>query len=483
MYASNKNLSYLYIDTLIQQGKFVPAIQEIENAIVSFGIDEGLLTAALSVRNQIGPLTVKNNKGKATVSLCMIVKNEEQFLAKCLKSVRGVVDEMVVVDTGSTDRTKDLAAVFGARVFDFPWTGDFSEARNHSLVQAEGDWILILDADEIISPLDLDNLLKLTKKIPPHPLAYTIITRNYVNSRSIIGWMPNDGQYPEEAGLGWIPSPKVRLFTRRKNILFTEPVHELVEPSLSKAKIPVYMCNIIVHHYGKLAGVQDAKKGEDYYLLGKIKYEKDPTNLKAILELAKQAMVLKKYDEAIELWLKLIPLLKSDRQSAAYQELANIARTNPEAEAYMQLSSSYCMAERFDEALTAARKGMEYKITIKEFLMDYALIEMVAGSLGKAFDVLSEFIKIASDYPAALLLLAALHCIQGQREKTQEYFKELLQKGFNITPGLNGVAKQLHLNQRDQEAQHILDAMIENRINDAETMGLVDLLNGAKDAI
>ncbi len=472
---NNKNLLYLYIDTLVQQGKGALAIREIEDAIVSFGIDDGLLKAALSVREQVGPRMVKRNVGKASVSLCMIVKNEERFLPQCLKSVRDVVDEMIVVDTGSTDKTKDLATVFGARVFDFPWTGDFSAARNYSLAQAEGDWVLILDADEVISSLEWDNLLKLTQKVPTHPVAYTIVTRNYVSSRSIIGWMPNDGKYPEEAGLGWIPSPKVRLFTRRKNILFSEPVHELVEPSLVKAKIPAHMCGVIVHHYGKLAGEQDLQKGEEYYLLGKIKYEKDPTNLKFILELGKQAMVLKKYEEAIELWLKLIPLLKNNRNSAAYQELASIAGANPEAEAYMQLSSSYCMAERFDEALAAARSGMEYKITIKEFMMDYALIEMVAGSPEKAFDILKNFINIATDYPAALLLLAALHCIQGQREKAETYLRELLQKGFNITPGLNRVAKQFYLVGKKEQAKLILDAMIENRINDAETMRLIEL--------
>jgi len=473
---NNKNLLYLYIDTLVQQGKGSLAIREIEDAIVSFGIDDGLLKAALSVREQVGPRMVKRNVGKASASLCMIVKNEEQFLPKCLKSVRDVVDEMIVVDTGSTDKTKDLATVFGARVFDFPWTGDFSAARNYSLAQAEGDWVLILDADEVISSLEWDNLLKLTQKVPTRPVAYTIVTRNYVSSRSIIGWMPNDGKYPEEAGLGWIPSPKVRLFTRRKNILFSEPVHELVEPSLVKAKIPVHMCDVIVHHYGKLAGEQDLQKGEEYYLLGKIKYEKDPTNLKFILELGKQAMVLKKYEEAIELWLKLIPLLKSNRNSAAYQELASIAGANPEAEAYMQLSSSYCMAERFDEALAAARSGMEYKMTIKEFMMDYALIEMVAGSPEKAFDVLKHFLIVADDYPAVLLLLAALHCIQGQRGKAEAYLRELLQKGFNITPGLNRVAKQFYLVGKEEQARFILDAMIENKINDTETMRLIDLV-------
>jgi len=83
-----------------------------------------------------------------TVSLCMIVRDEEAFLPDCLASTRGVVQEVVVVDTGSHDATKQIAASAGARVFDFPWGDDFAAARNESLRHATGDWILVLDADE-----------------------------------------------------------------------------------------------------------------------------------------------------------------------------------------------------------------------------------------------------------------------------------------------------------------------------------------------
>ena len=83
----------------------------------------------------------------------MIVKNEEETLPRCLVSVKPVVDEMIVVDTGSTDRTKEIARVFGAKVFDYEWADDFSGARNFSLSKAKGNWILILDADEVHFPM------------------------------------------------------------------------------------------------------------------------------------------------------------------------------------------------------------------------------------------------------------------------------------------------------------------------------------------
>src|SRR5438132_9453804 len=85
-----------------------------------------------------------------SVSLCLMVRNEEAALPGCLQSVAGIADEIIVVDTGSTDRTKEAAAGFGAKVFDFPWCDDFAAARNECIRHATGDFIFWMDADERI---------------------------------------------------------------------------------------------------------------------------------------------------------------------------------------------------------------------------------------------------------------------------------------------------------------------------------------------
>ena len=84
----------------------------------------------------------------ATVSLCMIVRNEEDVLGRCLESVKDIVDEIIIVDTGSTDRTKEIAGRFTNTVYDFPWIDDFSAARNFSFSKATMDYQMWLDADE-----------------------------------------------------------------------------------------------------------------------------------------------------------------------------------------------------------------------------------------------------------------------------------------------------------------------------------------------
>lgn len=101
-----------------------------------------------------------------TISLCLITKNEAGNIERCLRSVVGAVDEIIVVDTGSTDATPELARQYGAQVYTVPWRDNFSEARNASLALAGGDWILFLDADEELAAGSHDALHHLIS-IPP----------------------------------------------------------------------------------------------------------------------------------------------------------------------------------------------------------------------------------------------------------------------------------------------------------------------------
>lgn len=108
----------------------------------------------------------------------MIVKNEERLLSRCLASVRALVDEIVVVDTGSSDRTVEIAESFGAQVYHTAWENDFSKARNLSLKHATKDWILVLDADEELRPDDHALVKALTTK--PNT-CYLLNQRHYTN--------------------------------------------------------------------------------------------------------------------------------------------------------------------------------------------------------------------------------------------------------------------------------------------------------------
>lgn len=145
------------------------------------------------------------------LSLCIIVKNEEGALPRCLGSVQGVADEMVVVDTGSSDRTPEIALAFGARVYSFAWCNDFAAARNESLKYAQGDWILVLDADE-----------ELKAEIIPQ-IQQVIKSERYL----LINLLR------QEMGATQSPYSLIsRLFRNHPDIRFSRPYHAMVDDSI-----------------------------------------------------------------------------------------------------------------------------------------------------------------------------------------------------------------------------------------------------------
>lgn len=112
----------------------------------------------------------KMERGKSaliSVSLCLIVKNEEDYLERCLSSIADLVEEIVIVDTGSTDRTKEVASAFTERIFDFPWIDDFSAARNYSFRWATQDYIMWVDADDVLKEEDRIQFRALKENLPP----------------------------------------------------------------------------------------------------------------------------------------------------------------------------------------------------------------------------------------------------------------------------------------------------------------------------
>jgi glycosyltransferase involved in cell wall biosynthesis len=147
------------------------------------------------------------------LSLCMIVKDEESRLAKCLNSAKNLVDEIIVLDTGSNDKTIEIAQSFGAIVKKYQWNHDFSIARNEALKYVTGEWILVLDADEVLSPKIIPQIREVIKMDD-----YILI--NLVR---------------HEVGAQQSPYSLVsRLFRRHPNISFTRPYHAIVDDSISE---------------------------------------------------------------------------------------------------------------------------------------------------------------------------------------------------------------------------------------------------------
>lgn len=251
----------------------------------------------------------KQGRG-STLSLSMIVKNEEKFLPDCLESVKGLVDEIVIVDTGSTDTTKEIAARYGARIFDFEWIGDFSAARNYSLGQCTGDWVLYLDADERLTDGQKNLLRKLITSDGVD--AYNVLIENPHSLQQ--GNFNQENSYP-------------RLFRRLPGIKFEGKVHEQVWPSLMRLKLTVKQSPLVIQHLGYGQGYDVVKqKAERNLELLKNQLAANPDDGYSQFQIGNTLVVLQRYDEArpaLELALKNSKLDVTNRASC-YNLLAEL---------------------------------------------------------------------------------------------------------------------------------------------------------------
>lgn len=164
---------------------------------------------------------------KKTLSLVLIVLNEEAHLERCIKSAASLVDEIIVVDTGSTDASMHIATKCGAKVYSFEWIKDFSAARNYALEQSTSDWNLILDADEYIEHADIDAVFK------------------FMDDGAAVGRIQNISKTFEEGEQSEVRNYITRLIQR--GLKFSGRIHEQVNTELPRVNVP-----ITVYHEGYL---------------------------------------------------------------------------------------------------------------------------------------------------------------------------------------------------------------------------------------
>lgn len=238
------------------------------------------------------------------ISLCMIVKNEEENIERCLASVKPFVDEMIVVDTGSTDQTISLCQAAGAQVQIFEWNNNFADARNYSLDQATGDWILWMDADEVLEVSAEADWKERLAEETDHVLNVHLV--NY------IGELPDRNETYHIA--------HTRLFRKGLGLRFLYHIHETLnveeifagEHALNKIK---QHDGLTIHHYGYLQARTIAKQKSErnlHMLLHELTL--DNNNPWTEYHLASEYYRLEKYEQAYEFVnLSIARFLKKDK--------------------------------------------------------------------------------------------------------------------------------------------------------------------------
>ena len=274
----------------------------------------------------------------AALSLCMIVKNEERNLARCLDSVQGLTSEFVIVDTGSTDATSSIAAQYGAEVIPFDFTTvDFAAARNRAIERAHGRWILVVDADEMLEP---DTASKIEKLIALDQNAGYFLER-YNHS--------SDSQSP-------FTDYVVRLFPNRPNYRYRGRVHEIIDASILSGGGRLNKTDIRIDH--RFSSDREARRRKNRWYIEILKEEiaADPSDDSRLDFLAAEYHQLEMYDEATEIAERIVGMRPLDprahlfvgvyhllykpdlvRARADFNQALKLRPDYPEAASFLQL--------------------------------------------------------------------------------------------------------------------------------------------------
>ena len=373
---------------------------------------------------EISSATEQNNY---RISLCMIAKNEEEMLRECLERVKPIVDEMIVVDTGSTDETKDIAESVGAMVYDFPWQDDFSKARNFAINKARSEWILVLDADEYLSTKDLSTIKSLTDRSDVD--GFRLCQRSYTDRVGTRNFYPCKGEYEEEKGfLGYVTAHLVRLFRNDPKIFFEGQVHEVVERVMQAHGKTWESTEIPLHHYGfSKSDTISGQKKKIYHKLGKIKAESDPDDPRAYFDLGVQLIEIEEYNEALSV-LDRAYRLRPDWVPLLF----NIGLAHDKLNDTME-------AIRFYQAALA------YESHHHATLSNLGLLHHRCGRWDEAMMAFKKCLEKQPDYLPALVNIASLL----QEKKRFSEANDYLNQARNLCPDFSSVYYSLALNYRD----------------------------------
>ena len=297
----------------------------------------------------------------------MIVKNEADIILNCLKSVKDVVDEMIVVDTGSEDDTIKIAESFGAKVYRYKWNDSFADARNYSLSKANGDWVLIMDADDILDPSDKGKLISTIKNSPPDVDLYCFRTFCY------------SGDVPNADNV--LINLNIRLIKNRNGFKYKGRIHEQICPDDSrKGKYKIVAVDIRLHHYGYINSyVQKKEKHKRNIALIQKELDENPDDAFMLFNMGNEYLTLNAPEKAMGYYMKsfrqfdpdtgfsstlLIRIIVASEYLRHYGDMIKFAKLGikhyPQITDFEYLmADAYCRCGKTEKAVSLFKKCIE----------------------------------------------------------------------------------------------------------------------------
>ncbi|MCP3776245.1 glycosyltransferase [Paenibacillus sp. MZ04-78.2] len=305
------------------------------------------------------------------LSLCMIVKNEEKVLKRCLESVQGLVDEIVVVDTGSTDRTVEIAREFTSHVYFFEWINDFAAAKNFSIRHAGSRWILNLDADEFLQDVNIEKVRYELENLPlSESTAFILPIYNFTGTI-------NSGKVLNSSG--------ARLFPNHPDIEFRSPIHEQLYWKHGELRFLEYP--LIIYHTGYLeeTKLEKNKSTRNMSIFNDL-LKKKTLDTYETFTLANEYMIMRDYKKAIYYYEKVYKKAEKrqdwyphcvERMITAYTELDRYKEAYALIEESVKLWPGYSDLHCF-KGLLLDKLGF-YKEAVTELSQSIEIAELSNG--------------------------------------------------------------------------------------------------------
>ena len=387
----------------------------------------------------------KRDNREMTLSLCMIVKNEAGNIERCIAPIAPVLDEVIVVDTGSTDNTKEIAERLGAKVFDFLWRDDFSSARNESVRHASGDYIIWLDADDRVNPDEVKKIKQLKMMLPREKnRAFNVVVKS-------------------ESFDGSTLFHQLRIFPNINEAVFEGRVHEQIFQNLKRAGIELVQTDIIVRHTGYCDASTVLMKAERNLDIILEELKRSPDNLMFHFNAARSLAGMNQQQKAIEHMRKVMDNRKIREETPQiyleagilmgryYLEMgeAGLAESilrdlshqfSEHGLLYSYLGESLFVEEKYHEAIKMLKRATEYPLEVNFFPLNldeirfhqHFLLGRAYGEIGRDDPAGKMFLKSLDFHTKEHMSfqeLGVLGLKNCQYEDAAQYFEEAVEKG------------------------------------------------------
>ncbi len=391
----------------------------------------------------------------------MIVKNEERFLEQCLQSIAGVVDEINVVDTGSTDKTVEIAERFGARVIHREWRNDFAWARNEAVSMATKRWVMMLDADEELVP-ESRALLQTLRDVPAFLTGLWIRCFNLVD---------------DYKGTGASSHALTRIFPNSPRLRYVSPIHEYVTTDGRDTGIDARYSPISIVHHGYLANViEDRGKAARNLQMIQAAVDADPSSAFNWYNLGVTALIVKDGDLAIKALEKMVELVGDEHRAFVPVGLTQLA------DAYIDYRRDYDRAvELCESCLTKAPRYANAHFILGRAHMWAQRYELARAAFSSAiddgeFDARQFVVDNEVSIWKAATEIGTTYSREGKYEQALEWYDRALSRRAGVQPVMTARARVLELLGRHDEARAMYREVWETFADDKSVVEYINIL-------